>query len=1257
MAEGEHAVTREEFVRGLDTLRQRAGLTIRQVAKAVGAPHGTIGGYFSGRHFPSAGQTDLFVRILETCGVTEPEEIERWVDTLVRVRRPVGRRVTPATAPYRGLACFETDHGDWFFGREALTGELVDRLAGDGMLTVVGPSGSGKSSLLRAGLCTALRGTRCVVFTPGARPLEAMARHLAEATGRDQDGLEHDLRVRPATVGDTGLVLVVDQLEEIFTLCVDDTERERFVAALAAVPARVVVGMRADFYAPAIRHPELASALQRTQVVVPPMSEPELRRAIAEPARKANLDLEDGLVELLLHEVGAAAHRDTGALPLLSHALLATWERGSRGRMTVEDYRATGGISGAVAQTAETVYAELTPAQRDTARQLFLRLVHVGEDTADTRRRVHHAELAADEVLDRYVERRLLTVDADTVNISHEALIMAWPRLREWIDADRAGLRVHRQLTEAAQAWRDGGRDADALYRGNRLAVATQWVEEHRADLNALEREFLDAGVQRHRAEQAQARRRTRRLHQLVAAFAALTLLAGTMAVVALQQRSRANGERDLAVSRQVAITANQLRDYDPGLAAQLALSAYRIAPTIEARSSLIASSGAPTVTRIVRPGGARQVVAVTRDGRLLAGAGAAEAVGSDTDVLLWDLTGPRSPRRVGTLRGHTEPVYAAVFGPDGRILATGGADGTVRLWDVSDPAHATPLSTPLTGSGDRILGLAFSPDGGVLAAGGGNNTVRLWDVSEPRSPAQLGGTLTGAEGDVQAVAFRPDGRLLAAADAGGAVLLWDVGDPGRPRPVGAPISVPGIVNTVAFTPDGTALAAGSNDRTIRFWTVSDAAPPVPIGEPLTAADGRVYGIAFDSTGDTVAAASADSAVRLWDWRDRRLVAELPHREPVTSAVFRYDDRRLVTNSVDGVARVWAVPGPSIPAADRTVYTVAFGPDGDLLASAGVDVRLAGLPDRDHPRQTGPPMVPSTATDRIGGTVAISPDGRTLAADNRADHSVLLWDIADPAAPVPLGPPLTGPTESVEDLEFSRDGRFLASASDDGMARLWDVTDPRAPVAVAELRPAGESDYVFQVRFSPDSRTLVATTSVGTVAFWDLTDPRRPGRLGAPLALAQDIIYAAAFDPDGRVLAVGSSNGVVSLWDVDDPTRPRGITAVTELDGHIQTLAFSSDGRYLAGGARGRIQIWRVVDGGLDPFAGLDRARESTWSVEFAPEGHTLAAASGDVKLWDVDPEGIATRICATAGEPLTEAEWRKHVPGAAYRPACNSIG
>ena len=470
------------------------------------------------------------------------------MSTLNRIRRGPGRRTTAAAAPYRGLASFQPEDAAWFFGREDLTARLVGLASAapaPGVpLTVVGPSGSGKSSLLRAGLIPSMPDwprSRLALFTPGATPLRELARQLAlldpgrdpadpdpadpailAGTSRVEAVLRSDPgevpRLAPGLIPDGSeprLLIVVDQFEEIFTACRDEAERQRFITAICALtgPAVVVAALRADFYDRALRYPELARALQERQVVVVPMTRHEVRSAIVEPASLARLAVEDGLVELLLRDLAphapeggpAGAAHEAGALPLLSHALLTTWSHSHGGRLTVADYQASGGIRNAIARTADLVYEALDEDQRDIARRLFLRLVYVADDAPETRRSVPLAELrdwpgeaaTSGEVLGRFVAERLITVDAETAQITHEALLTAWPLLRAWIDANREGLRVRRRLSDAARAWDEAGKDPAALLRGGQLALARDWAADpvNRDSLTTLTGAFVDAGI------------------------------------------------------------------------------------------------------------------------------------------------------------------------------------------------------------------------------------------------------------------------------------------------------------------------------------------------------------------------------------------------------------------------------------------------------------------------------------------------------------------------------------------------------------------------------------------------------------------------------------------------------------------------------------------------------------------------------------------------------------------------------------------
>src|SRR6185437_4687038 len=620
--------TRQEFADKLSLLKDQAGLTIRDVAGKVGVPASTLGWYFAGTHLPPVKMSDLLPRSLSACGTHDEAEVERWHAALARVRRAPGRRPASTHIPYRGLASFQPEDAEWFFGRQRLTSILVnqvrDQYRQGGLLTVVGSSGSGKSSLLRAGLIPAIRNGDLdigaagqwplALFTPGAHPAAELKRHQE--------------LVRAGAHGSS--VIVVDQFEEVFTLCQAEEERRAFITALCAAAgadpagrgpgALIVLGLRADFYPYALRYPEMVAELERRQVLVGPMTEEELRSAITGPARKAALDIEAGLIEILLRDLApvdrpeqpTAAH-EPGALPLLSHALLATWDLSRGGRLTVADYRASGGIQGAVAASAEAVYAELTPAQQDLTRRIFTRLVHVSDDTTDTRRRLLRDELQLGDhsgdvqaVLDAFIEQRLITADVHTVEIAHEALLRVWPRLRQWMDADTIGVRVHRQLTAAAEEWRDSANDPGALYRGGRLAAAEEWATApaHSDDLNLLEREFLSASTAQRQQAERTARHQTNRLRAFSAALAVLLIAAASLAALTYQQRSSAITQRDVAISRQIAVEANQLRGTDSALAMQLALAAYRISPTAEAVSSLLNSTATVPASRLLGPAG-----------------------------------------------------------------------------------------------------------------------------------------------------------------------------------------------------------------------------------------------------------------------------------------------------------------------------------------------------------------------------------------------------------------------------------------------------------------------------------------------------------------------------------------------------------------------------------------------------------------------------------------------------------------------------
>lgn len=1296
--------SRTALARALTNLRERAGLTVRQVAVATGISLSTLSGYYSGRHVPQVRPPNVLRDILRACGVTEEVVVAQWTQALVRVRRRPGRPAAGTPSPYRGLACYEPEHADWFFGREAVVDAVLSRLAQrcsrGGPLLVVGPSGSGKSSVLRAGVIPALRrgvlpvtgsgDWRLVLMTPGVHPCRELADQFTDVVDVAVDDIADLLCRYPEEAADAlrvalkstqdgadrpGLVLVVDQFEELFTTCDDESERLAFVNALCVLAESagehpstilVVLGMRADFYPHASAYARLVPVLQDGQVVVGPMTEPELRRAIVGPAGRAGLDMESGLVEVLLRDLapstsaGSTTVHDAGALPMLSHALLVTWERRERGVLTVDSYHDSGGIQRAVSATAEAVYASLDEADQDLARMVFLRLVHMDDHTADTRRRVPFDELrigradaAIAEVVGQFVAHRLLTAGANGVEIAHETLIAAWPRLRDWLDADRAGLRVHRRLTAAANAWLATGRDPNTLYRGTLLDNAQAWGRDpvHARDRNETESEFLDASVQRRITEQRMGRRRVRRRLGLVAVVVVLALVASVLTGYVIAQGRAADRERDLAQSVQLAEQADRFRASDVSLSMQLALAAYRISPTPQARASLLDSVAGPAGTRLLGPDEVLQAVAVASGGRLLA------TGGTSGQVQLWDLTNRRRPKRAGrALIGGTDTVYTVAFSPDGRTLAVGGADRVVRLWNVADPAHPRQLGEPLTGPTNTVYSVAFSPNGQVLAAGSADDTIHLWDMANPARPTPFARPLTGFSSYVQSLVFSPDGRLLAAGSADHAVRLWSLADSAQPVPLGGPLTgATAKVFAVAFSPDGRTLAEGGADRSVHLWDVSTGTPTA-IGAPLTGATGWINAVAFSADGHTLAVGGSDSVVRLWNVSAARVIETLPHPGPVTALVFFDGDRTLATSAADGVVRLWSIPGPVIDNRADTVFSLSYAASGTLLAvSSGSRPNTVELWDtRDvwRPTSAGPAITSPAGV--FDGSLGLSPDGRVLAI-GCSDGSIQLWDIADRARPVLLGRPVPASTALIESLTFSPDGHVLATAGDDRTVRLWDVRRPDRPVPIATL--TGPTNYVYGVAFSADARVLAAGSADDRTWLWDITTPANPKRLPA-LTGFSNYVYSVAFSPHGRVLAVGSADKTVRLWDLTDASRPASLgPPLTGATNYVYSAVFSPDGHTLAVGSTDHtVLLWNVARPRQpDLLASLTAPADSVFVVVFSPDGHTIAAGTAEkaVRLWTVDPVSAAAEVCAVAGDPITRQEWAQYIPGRPYQPPC----
>jgi WD40 repeat protein len=1152
------------FAHELRHVRRSAGNPpYREMARQVGYSATTLSDAAGGRRLPNLAVVLAYVR---ACGGDTAQWQVRWKETAAAVS---AGRVCDDEPPYLGLAVFQPEHADRFFGREQLVAELTGHLAEHRMLALVGASGSGKSSLLRAGLLPSLGavspGSGVLLVTPGEKPYLSLVERLAGAP--------------------PGAVIAVDQFEEAFTQCAEEAERDRFFDALLdeveSGRSRVVIAVRADFYGHCAAHRRLSRALRGATVLVGPMSDDELQRAIVGPAALAGLTVERALVTKVLDE----ARRQPGALPLVSHALLESWRLRQGQMLTLERYAAAGGVGGAIAQTAERVYRGFGHGHRLVARQVLTRLTTLGDGTEDTRRRVRVRELAfdgADEVIRDMVAARLLVVDEGTVEIAHEALISAWPRLRRWLTEDRDGLRVHRRLTEAAAVWAEMRREPGALYRGARLAEVREWLDRDgdAPALSALERAFVTAGVDAENRDRLTAARRNHRLRVLTAALGVLLLLAVTGGVVAIGQWREAAGERQRSLSRQFAAQAQGVARTDAAAAARLALRAYRTQPTTEALGALLSVASRPPYTARLAHEGLVKDVAFSPAGTDLVTAS------QDGSVSLWE-SGSHRIRAV--LTGHAGAVRAVAYHPDGRRVASGGLDGTVIVWDTTQRRSVLRLD----GGAGSIDAVAFSPRGDLVAAVTERRSVVVWRVAD----GAVHGRFHGSGGRQADLAFTADGSRVVAGGDGGTVVLWDV----RRRLPAATIDTgQPTLYAVAVSPDGRHIATGGADPDIGLW---DAATGRPVAT-LRGHTAAVRALAFGGDGATLVSGSYDETAAVWDVARRKPTARLTgHTSQLYGVAISRDGTRIATAGRDRTVLVWQQPDQPLSGQVSEVLDVSVSADGTAVASSANDGAAVvwDAPSRRRRASLPAEAVLPAATQPAGGRHLITRRGRTI----------VLWD-AGTARPVRS---FTGHTDRVLTGALHPSRPHIASGAADRTVRTWDITTG------AELTTLTMPDLVQRVVFADHGATLMAASRDGTVTFWDTGSwqVRTTLRTGSDLA-------DAALSPSGSLLATGGGEGTVDLWNVRDRHR------TARLAGHagpIGTLAFSPDGRLLASGGFDRtVVLW-------DPQTGAARATltghtsgvtAATWS----PGGAVLYTGGPDrtVIPWIVDPAQAVDALC-----------------------------
>jgi WD40 repeat protein/DNA-binding winged helix-turn-helix (wHTH) protein len=1208
---------------------------------------------------------------------TIPRRGYKFVAPVAQVEPAHGNGVPAAYwgqhSPFRSLRAFEAEDSWLFFGREAETGELLERLGKSPVLVVAGNSGCGKSSLLRAGLVPALNEGegqdaeslwRIAVFRPSANPFDYLAevlpgllapelspRELAEFIAAcrsrfpaDENALRDAVSAlagaNRAGAGETRVLLVADQFEEIFTLTASKEARDRYIDSLLAaarahgpVPVHLVLALRADFYANCLEHAGLSRCLETNLYNVPRMGRERLRETMEKRLELAAAQAEPGLIDALLEDAG----EEPGNLALLEHALGQLWSKcGGFGRtLTNSAYAEIGRLRGALGRHADEVYNGLRDeGQKRLAQRIFLELVTVGENAGvqDTRRTVRKQDLLAlsrtpeetEQLLAVLASSRLISTSGEGedafAEVSHEALIREWPLLREWIAQNREELRLERRLLQAAEEWQALHRDSGALLQGARLAQAEEWLAKH-SDMSAVLREFLQASIA------ARVEAEEQRLRRQRAGATRAKRISWALAVLLLAGLSIAWFAHRVERSRSLAAESGATLAHDRTAALDLALRAWRTAKTDEARVAV--TTAFPQVLATLKHDGVVVVSVFSPDGsRIL-------TASYDNTARIWNSA---DGSLLATLN-HTNRVQSAAFSPAGDRVVTASADHTARVWSAIDGRLLAVLQGHL---GDVLLAV-FSPDGQFIVTASYDKTAKIWSALDGR----LLTTLQGHSGPVYLAQFSPDGQRIISAGEDYKARVWSVTN-GRPVNV---LQHNGVVQYVEFSPDGGRIATASWDHTARLWSSVDGHLLFVLHH-----DGPVTRAVFSPRGERIVTIGYDKRARVWNVADGRLLFTLEHEDRVQHVEFSRDGEYLVTASFDQKARVWRSADGLLVATltghTQAVFHAAFSPSGDRIVTGGVDntarlwsIHTAGLvADLRVHRQSisGAEFSPdgrrivtgsldntasvwSTGDGRLLATLqghagpvyqaSFSPDGQRIVTASE-DHTARVWSTGDGRLLVTL----QGHTGAVSQASFSPDGQRIVTASEDHTARVWSAGDGRQLVTLQ-----GHAGLIYQALFSPDSQRIVTASRDHTAGVWSAGDGRQLSTL--PVS-----VYKAAFSPDGQRIVTGSLEKAARVWSAGDG---RLLFTLQGNAGPVYQVSFSPNGqRIITADWDGTAQIWSSANFSL--LATLHGHWNSLTTARFSPDGQSVLTAGmdGTARLWKAN-DGHLQTILQTHGAIL----------------------
>lgn len=1185
----------------------------------------------------------------------------------------------PIPNPFKGLEAFQQTDAQFFFGREELIRKILDKLDAPDkpygrFVAVVGASGSGKSSLVRAGVIPAVRAGKIAnseqwplfIFTPGAKPLEALAtRLLPLLPGRDSDSaLQSVLKTlqAPAQLNrlvqealsdmptNGRLLMVIDQFEEVFTRATE-TERAPFLAAIhhAATStdsrAAIIITMRADFFDRLSAYPSLAQLFEQDNlVIVTEMTPTNLLRSIEGPAEAVGLSYEQGLVDRILADVES----QPGSLPLLQYALRLLFERREGNRLTMASYEAIGGVRRALALHAESIYANLPPEEQEVMERVLLRLVEIADSGEPTRRRVARADITFRGINDESVQNiinlltaqdaRLLIASRDIsatapeaeptiwIEVSHEALIREWDRFKAWVAANIESLRYNGELLKAASDWENAKRDPAYLLRGNRLARAEIWLES--ADATPLQKAFIRASQAerdrrtaeeqaRQAREMALQRQAANRLRLTVAVLVVGLIVALLLTLDTARSRTEAENARGtLAVEKEIsdrradearslalAAAAQQaLSDNDPDLGVALAIEANQISAPPAQSQRTLADVAYAPGTRLRLQTEHTRLTAVATSPD-----GQYIALGAGDGAI--SLRDAQDSATLFTLNGHTDAINQLRFSPNGDLLISASEDDKVMIWDVGS---GTLIHT-LEGHQSDVNTVAFSPDGAWAVSTAQNNSMIIWDVAAGTLYRQL--VQPDTRQPIYDALFSTDGKsVIAAMDV--RLVLWDVATGARVRNL-ATIGASATSIRLALNAEGTHLAAGI-DTSLVIWSPDDGTELLRV----SGVEGNITTIAFTNDGTSILGATNDTTTAAYSLRQWLVVTgqqtgQFDVNAPIADIAISVDGRRAIGAISDGSMRIWDITrGEELRrfiGHDGLVNTVAVHPNGRYILSGSSDGTA-----RYWDAHTGYAIMSlANHSDRINA-VAISPDG-TLGVTASSDQTLILWDLKTGA----FQQRLAGQNTAIQAVAISPDGLRLVSGGLDGSLLVWDWQTGNIiwRLTANETTDKAHQGSILAARFSPDGTRIASGGLDGLIKIWSVEN----GRLLATLSGHEESVRALAYNSDGTLLVSGGRDRLIIIWDL---ANQRELQRIVGHDGSVTAVGFTADdANIISSSFDGTIRLWDRASGfETRRYTAVDSLnvgrRVRVLDLALTPDGRWAISAMSDNSLrqWLVLP-------------------------------------